>query len=78
MFSEMLTIAVWEKLKSQKWLLFSVNYLVKKEMVWLFFDCSCTPPNAAEKLLKMLAIKLKFLNIHILPLSELLKLKENI
>lgn len=79
MFSEMLNIAIGEKLQSHKWLIFNVSYLVKKLMLWLvFFDYSCIPPNVAENLLKMLAIKLmEFLNIHILPLRELLKLKEN-
>lgn len=48
----------------------------KKEMLWLvFFEFSYTLPNVTEELLKMLAIKLKFLNIHILPLREILKLK---
>lgn len=47
-------------------------------MLWLiFFGCSCTVSNVAEKLLKMLVIKVKMLlNIQILPLNELLRLKE--
>lgn len=70
-------MSVWEKLQSHKQLIFSVSYLGKKEMLWLvFFEFSYTSPNIAEKILKMLAIKLKkFLNIHILPLSEILKPK---
>jgi len=47
-------------------------------MLWfIIFDCSCTVSSVAEKVLMMLAIKVKMLlNIPILPLNELLKLKE--